>query len=649
MKRRSNNRRRNNLDFQQLEARQLLAGDLVGPHQVETTLPTGANLVANGDFETFVEGADNFFTESEVPGWNASDAATGQELNIFHYNVDGYNNVLDLDSTTTDFDRVYQDVDTEVDTNYLVTFDFRNHPSANPIATPFTHDFEVYWDNQLVGRFTGGDSWNTAVINVRSSSLDTTRLLFCEIQEDGALTGDGQGALLDNIRVVEAHEVAIANGGFESLIKTSEDQSVFFGPANVPGWSAMATDVADRLLKIQTEGSSEGSQHLNLDTTETNRDIIFTDLATTAGSSYYVTFDMRTDGDQSTNADELRVRWNQNWATTLKGTNDWETYGILVTTDSDLTRLTFLEPGGSPGDGSGPLIDNVQLYKVNPGDLSVDLNGDATGRDATATFVPGAGAKAIGQNITVEQPNGTLDSVVIVLVGATNGANEIVSISNASIPQDGLGNDKIAVTKYSNDTKTLTLSGAATAAEYQAVLRTLTYFNAADSVGTENRTINVTAINTSLSQTSSASIDLNIETNQAAIDDAILTKFATDNNLTTTDLGNGLYAVIDAPGTGQNPTINDRVRVNYNGKFVTLNSQNKLVEGESFDFSSSEGITFPLTGVIQGWQLGIPAFKTGGTGQLLIPSHLAYGTSGQGSIPPNSVLVFDIELLEIIA
>ena len=69
------------------------------------------------------------------------------------------------------------------------------------------NDFEIWWDGNRVGTYTGGDSWNTGAIVVTAGDLDTTVLLFCEIQEDGFPGGDGRGALLDNIRVVAANSV----------------------------------------------------------------------------------------------------------------------------------------------------------------------------------------------------------------------------------------------------------------------------------------------------------------------------------------------------------------------------------------------------------------------------------------------------------
>lgn len=105
---------------------------------------------------------------------------------------------------------------------------------------------------------------------------------------------------------------------------------------------------------------------------------------------------------------------------------------------------------------------------------------------------------------------------------------------------------------------------------------------------------------------------------------------------------NGLYYVVDQEGTGPQPTgVYSQVTVHYKGY---------LVEDEQvFDSSYDRGqpATFNLSNVIQGWQIGIPKFKEGGTGKLLIPSHLGYGSSGTSGIPPNAALVFEIELLNV--
>jgi FKBP-type peptidyl-prolyl cis-trans isomerase FkpA len=126
---------------------------------------------------------------------------------------------------------------------------------------------------------------------------------------------------------------------------------------------------------------------------------------------------------------------------------------------------------------------------------------------------------------------------------------------------------------------------------------------------------------------------------QADIDDQIIQQYISDHNLSATATGTGLYVVIDEPGTGSSCNESSTVRVVYKGYFP---------DGGIFDESSASGIEFGLQNVIKGWTEGIPHFKEGGSGILLVPSALGYGENGGGPIPPNSVLIFDVELLDVL-
>ena len=126
---------------------------------------------------------------------------------------------------------------------------------------------------------------------------------------------------------------------------------------------------------------------------------------------------------------------------------------------------------------------------------------------------------------------------------------------------------------------------------------------------------------------------------QAEADEEIITQYISDNNLNATATGSGLYYVIESQGTGPNPTATSDVTVAYTGM---------LTSGDQFDASGPGGATFNLQNVIQGWTEGIPYFKEGGEGKLLIPSALGYGTNNVGTIPANSVLIFDVRLIEVL-
>lgn len=121
-------------------------------------------------------------------------------------------------------------------------------------------------------------------------------------------------------------------------------------------------------------------------------------------------------------------------------------------------------------------------------------------------------------------------------------------------------------------------------------------------------------------------------------DQEIITNYINDNNLDAQKTSSGLHYVIQNLGTGNHPNSTDNVTVRYKGYFT---------DGGVFDESDSDGITFNLQQVIAGWTEGIPKLKEGGDGILLIPSALAYGPDGSSSIPPNTVLIFDVSLLDI--
>lgn len=99
-------------------------------------------------------------------------------------------------------------------------------------------------------------------------------------------------------------------------------------------------------------------------------------------------------------------------------------------------------------------------------------------------------------------------------------------------------------------------------------------------------------------------------------------------------------------GNGAEVKPGDTVSMVYSGYLTNgqifdqsrVNEQNQI---EAFTFTVGSGQ------VIQGWEQGIPGMKVGGQRRLIIPSTFGYGPAGQGSIPPNSMLIFDVELVQI--
>ncbi|MFQ5472872.1 MAG: FKBP-type peptidyl-prolyl cis-trans isomerase [Dehalococcoidia bacterium] len=103
----------------------------------------------------------------------------------------------------------------------------------------------------------------------------------------------------------------------------------------------------------------------------------------------------------------------------------------------------------------------------------------------------------------------------------------------------------------------------------------------------------------------------------------------------------GLTYIEVTPGTGASPVLGDTVVVNYTGWLES--------DGTKFDSSVDRGqpSEFVLGQVIGGWNEGLALMREGGTTRLIIPSDLAYGDAGRGTIPPGATLIFDIELIEV--
>lgn len=123
--------------------------------------------------------------------------------------------------------------------------------------------------------------------------------------------------------------------------------------------------------------------------------------------------------------------------------------------------------------------------------------------------------------------------------------------------------------------------------------------------------------------------------------DAFLAKAAAAPGAKKTE--SGIVITTVTPGTGPSPKATDKVKVHYHGT---------LTDGSVFDSSVQRGqpATFPLNGVIKCWTEGVQQIKVGGKSRLVCPSELAYGERGAPPrIKPGATLIFDVELLEIVA
>ena len=128
---------------------------------------------------------------------------------------------------------------------------------------------------------------------------------------------------------------------------------------------------------------------------------------------------------------------------------------------------------------------------------------------------------------------------------------------------------------------------------------------------------------------------------KAAAEKALMEKTLNEKYGNTEKTASGLRYIVETVGTGKSPVASDQVTVHYTGY---------LLNGKKFDSSVDRGqpATFPLGQVIRGWTEGLQLMKEGGKTKFIIPAELGYGAQGAGGvIPPNSWLVFDVELIKV--
>tara|TARA_Y100000768_G_scaffold87624_1_gene62849 strand:- start:1965 stop:2840 length:876 start_codon:yes stop_codon:yes gene_type:complete len=129
---------------------------------------------------------------------------------------------------------------------------------------------------------------------------------------------------------------------------------------------------------------------------------------------------------------------------------------------------------------------------------------------------------------------------------------------------------------------------------------------------------------------------------QLSIDLELIDNYLKENDITAKSAESGLRYVITKMGSGENAAPGDNVTVHYTG--MLLNGEkfdSSLDRNQPFSFQLGQGM------VIRGWDEGITYFNKGSEGTLYIPSTLGYGASGAGGvIPPNAVLIFEIQVLD---
>ncbi|MEQ1903451.1 MAG: peptidylprolyl isomerase [Pirellulaceae bacterium] len=510
-KRRSQSSRQT-LQYQQLEDRRVMAAGIDRTPIVN--LPNNKNVSLNSGFELSTGGINNIYQDQNVAAWNVI-AGGGSTMKIFPAGSTARGKVLQIDHVAGQRDGIFQDFDVKAFKNHLISFDLRAS-EAGSTADIKTNDVEVLWNGESIGVFRPTDVFRRYKVLAEGSASIVGSLTFREVDVQGSPSDDGVGAQLDNVHVVQLTSDSVHNGDFEDgTVGTN---------STISGWQKLGGIP----FAIIGSGAPSGAKFLCLDSDATKIDLIKQTFSTIAGETYIISFAAKLDPSRVRGgiSDQIRVRFGDSFAGTVRANNQWHRYHIVVKASDTDNELVFREAGTKngqldTGDGKGPLIDDIRFTRVTSDwELGVDLNGANAGTSRDVIYTEGDLSKAVlSQDLTVfNRTRASLTSAKLVLTNALNGNNESMAVNTTGTSIQSL---------YYAAKKTLFLTGKDTVANYQKVLSTLTYQN----VG-ENPTSGTRVIRVSVQDQGAASNVANLSVNVVPVNDTPAIQPIPDSSIT---------------------------------------------------------------------------------------------------------------------
>ena len=128
-------------------------------------------------------------------------------------------------------------------------------------------------------------------------------------------------------------------------------------------------------------------------------------------------------------------------------------------------------------------------------------------------------------------------------------------------------------------------------------------------------------------------------------DEAILKEYFKKNKIKATRTATGLYYVITKKGSGENAKKGQNVSMNYLGTFLDGKKFDGNIDEKYNSTRSPLNFQLGVGQVVPGWDEGIQLLNPGTRATLYLPSSVGYGAAGRGPIPPNTIMVFNVELL----